>query len=72
MEFAFRISNMVFAPSASDDEDNIGRRGEDGHDRMNSDILNQKQKVRKREQIWRKYGEIHQWKAYKAERKKIH
>ena len=31
-------------------------------------VKNQKKVVRKREQIWRKYRETHQWKAYRIER----
>ena len=37
-----------------------------------NDLKQQKQTVRKREQIWRKYRAEHQWIALKEERKKIH
>ena len=36
------------------------------------DLKQQKQTVRKREQIWRKYRAEHQWIALKMEREKIH
>ena len=35
---------------------------------FNEDIKEQKQKVQRRERIWRKYRETHQWLAFKAEK----